>query len=109
MIMKGLILFSMIVSGSALAQSPIQKFELDVYKFGVSKNEDCSDMKVVIDHGVIPRRVDLVNNPSFGRGYIDSGTYHCVALEIGRKMHVTPNNPPAGVGSCVHGQSSPIF
>ena len=106
--MKYLILFSMVISGSAIA-NPIQKFELDVYKFAVSKNEDCSDMKVIIDHGSIPKRVNLVNNPSFGTGYVEPGTYNCVALEIARRMHVTPNNPPAGVGSCIHGQSSPIF
>lgn len=106
--MKRLILFSMVLSGSVFA-NPIQKFELDVYKFAVSKNEDCSDMKVIIDHGTTPRRVDLVNNPSFGKGYIESGTYRCVALEISRTMHVTPDTPPAGVGTCVHGQSSPIY
>jgi hypothetical protein len=89
--------------------NPIMKFELDVYKFGVSQNEDCSDMKVIIDHGSVPRRVDLVNNPSFGSGYIEPGTYRCVALEISRTMHVTPDTPPAGVGTCMHGQSSPIY
>lgn len=106
--MKKLILFSMVISGSLMA-NPIQKFELDVYKFAVSENEDCSDMKVIIDYGSIPRRVNLVDNPSFGSGYVKPGTYRCVALEIDRTMHVTPNNPPAGVGSCIHGQSSSIF
>lgn len=107
--MKSLFLTLSLLIGTSVGAQPIQKFELDVFKFAVSKNEDCSDPVVIIDHGAVAKRVNLVDNPSFGKGYVEPGTYHCVALEISRRMHVTPNNPPAGVGSCIHGQSSPIF
>lgn len=84
-------------------------FEIDMYKFAVSENQDCSNPKVIIENQITPRRVNLVNDPYFGSGFIEPGTYNCVMLEISRRMYITPFNPPAGVGSCIDGNQSPIF
>lgn len=99
----------LITSMEIHASLVLSAFQMDVYRFGVSKNEDCSDMKVVIDNNLIPLRVDLANNPNFGSAYIEPGTYKCVALEVGRRIYITPAVTPAGVGTCAAGVQASTF
>lgn len=98
-----------LVSVNAYAAPVLSAFEMDVYRFGVSKNQDCSDMQVVIDNGLVPTRVNLVNNPNFGSAYITPGTYECVALEVNRRLYITPIAAPAGIGTCTAGVQSSTY
>lgn len=98
-----------LISLSLQAAPVLSTFEMDVYRFGVSKNTDCSNMQIVINNGVIPKRVDLINSPNFGSAYIEPGTYPCVALEVGRRIYMTPLASPAGIGSCTMGVKASTF
>jgi hypothetical protein len=88
------------------AQDILSSFEMDIYKVAVSESEDCGKMTIIIDHENNPKRVDLFNNPSFGKANVEPGTYHCVAIEVSPMIHITPVNPPAGIGTCIHGQKT---
>ncbi len=79
--------------------------KMKVYRFAVSKNQDCSDAKVVIDNGSSAESVDMFKGPDLGSGALEDGDYPCAIIEMSDQLVFTPKTDH---GICSAGESYTI-
>jgi|JI9StandDraft_1071089.scaffolds.fasta_scaffold276208_2 hypothetical protein len=62
------------------------------YKLAVSTSSDCSNPITVLTNndGLL---VDLIANPTFGKGKIPAGTYNCVMIEVAKIIETSAAVP----------------
>lgn len=65
--------------------------KIRVYKLALSTSAECTSPTTVFESatGTV---ADLVTKPTFGKGKIPEGTYHCMMIEISKIVNVTGQN-----------------
>jgi hypothetical protein len=93
----------------------VDNFKIKLHKIAVSSDDECSNMKVVVDHGSVGKEVDLINLPEFGRAQLSSGEYKCIAMEVDPDFKFTPGSDNVytlgqnGIhGTCANGVESTV-
>ena len=89
-----------VITAPSLALDPAS-LDIKVYKFAASTSEYCTDPVTVFTDSS-PDYQNMLDNPEFGSGSLDDGTYECVIIEMSDRIKFTPDGSS---GSCTDGET----
>jgi len=94
-----------ILSCSLLALDA-DSLRIKVYQFSASTSEYCTNPETVFSFDDEDAEYkDMLNNPNFGSGTLDDGTYECVIIEMSDQVKFTPSGND---GNCVLDQEETL-